>query len=270
MTVVIQWLRRAGVIACLWLLAVSSAVAAPAVALTVGGDVRWFDWREHSEGRQLLAETGPQAMGVLQLSARAGAWRASVESQWGGGMSHYDGHLQSGPNYEADAFETVTDTDWRLAWLGAGGEVSVGMLQRDWRRFIDGSSTVSSAEERYRWRLLTWGVVAPLGSTAQWDWRLSARVGMPFERREKVYLGGGYDDVALEPGNGMYWRLAVPLQSRSESRLALEPYFQEQKLRRSDMVPMTQGGVPTGLWLYQPASVRRELGLTLRWQMAVH
>jgi hypothetical protein len=175
--------------------------------------------------------------------------------------------LQSGPNYEADAVETVTDTDWRLAWSGNRGEVSLGVLQRDWRRFIAGSSTVSSAEERYRWRLLTWGAVVPLAHTSQWEWRLSVRVGEPFERREKVYLGGGFDDVSLEPGNGVYWRLGVPLQSRAVSQFVLEPYFQEQQLRRSDRVAVTQGGVPTGLELYQPASVRREAGLALRWQM---
>lgn len=259
-----QWIGTC----CALLLALASSVhAAPGVSLVAGGDFRWFDWREYGDGRQLLAETGPQALGLLQLSAQSAAWRASVESGWGGGIAHYDGHLQSGPNYEADAVETVTDTDWRLAWLGARSEVSVGILQRDWRRFIEGSRTVSSAEERYRWRLLTWGMVAPLRETENWEWRLSARIGMPFERSEKVYLGGGYDDVSLEPGNGLYWRLALPLQSRAESRLVLEPYFQEQKLRRSDMVPMTQAGVPTGLWLYQPASVRRELGLALRWQV---
>jgi len=242
-------------------------MAEPVFSVTVGGDARWFDWREYSEGKQLLSEVGPQVLGVAQLAVTSGPWQAHVESQWGGGMARYDGRLHSGELYEADATESVLDTDWRVAWCNEKGEVSLGMLQRDWRRFIEGSATVSSAEERYRWRLLVWGLAAQIAQTPAWDWRFAARVGMPFERKEKVYLGGGYDDATLEPGNGLYWRLALPLQSRSESRLALEPYYQEQRMRRSELVPLTQSGMPTGLGLYQPASVRRELGVTLRWQL---
>lgn len=261
--------HRGGYPGVLLLLALWSCqlMAAPVLSAAVGGDARWFDWREYSEGKQLLSEAGPQALAVAQLAVASGPWQARVESQWGGGLAHYDGHLQSGEPYEAGAEESVLDTDWRLAWRNEKGEVSLGMLQRDWRRFIDGSAAVSSAEERYRWRLLVWGLAAQVAETPAWDWRVAVRVGMPFERKEKVYLGGGYDDATLEPGNGLYWRLALPLQSRSESRLALEPYYQEQRLRRSGIVPLTQNGVPTGLGLFQPASVRRELGVTLRWQL---
>lgn len=242
-------------------------LAAPAVSVAVGSDARWFDWREFNEGKQLLSEVGPQLFGVVQLAVTSGAWQARVESQWGGGPARYDGHLQTGEHYESDAVESVLDTDWRVAWRHDRGEVSLGVLQRDWRRFIAGSTTVSSAEERYRWRLLVWGLAAPVASTDAWDWRFAVRAGMPFERKEKVYLNGGYDDATLEPGNGLYWRLALPVQSRSESRLAVEPYYQEQRLRRSEMVPLTQNGMPSGLGLFQPASVRRELGIALRWRL---
>lgn len=261
--------RRGGYcLGVLWLLALwpCQLLAEPVFSAAVGGDVRWFDWRERHEGKQLLSEVGPQLLGVAQLAVTYGAWQARVESQWGGGLARYDGHLQSGEPYEADAKESVLDTDWRLAWRHDKGEVSLGMLQRDWRRFIEGSATVSSAEERYRWRLLVWGLAAQIAQTPAWDWRFAVRIGTPFERKEKVYLGSGFDDVTLEPGKGLYWRLALPMQSRSESRLALEPYYQEQRLRRSEIVPLTEGGMPTGLGLFQPASVRRELGVTLRWQ----
>lgn len=255
------------VVSLLLALAPCRLLAAPVVSVEVGADARWFDWREFNEGKQLLSEVGPQVLGAAQLAVTSGAWRASVESHWGGGFAHYDGQLQSGEEYESDAVESVLDTDWRIAWHHDQGEVSVGMLQRDWRRFIEGSTTVSSAEERYRWRLLVWGLAASVVSTDAWDWRFAVRAGMPFERKEKVYLSGGYDDATLEPGNGLYWRLALPVQSRSESRLVLEPYYQEQRLRRSEMVPLTQNGMPSGLALFQPASVRRELGIAMRWQL---
>lgn len=244
-----------------------SVMAAPVFSGAVGGDVRWFDWREYRDGEQLLSETGPQLFGVARLGVAYGPWQARVESQLGGGAAQYDGQLQSGEPYAADATEQVVDTDWRLAWAGEKVEVSVGVLQRDWRRFIEGSSSVSSAEERYRWRLLVWGVEGQVADTQGWTCSLSARMGTPFDSKEKVYLGGGYDDVTLEPGNGLYWRLAVPLKSRSLPRLSLEPYFQQQTLKQSDVVPLTQSGVPTGIGLFQPESVRRELGLTLLWQL---
>lgn len=242
-------------------------LAAPSFSLAAGGDGRWFDWRESIDGHQVLAETGPQVLGVGQLAVMSGPWRASVESQWGGGMTRYDGHLQTGAPYVADASEAVVDTDWRIAWRNESGEVSLGVLQRDWRRLIEGSTTVSSAEERYRWRLLVWGMAATVVQTPSWSGRISARVGMPVERKQKLYLGGSYDDATLEPGNGLYWRLAFPLQGKSESRLSLEPYFQEQRMQQSEAVVLTRGGVPTGLGVYQPASARRELGVTLRWQL---
>jgi hypothetical protein len=242
-------------------------MATPVFSAAAGGDARWFDWREYQDGEQLLSETGPQLFGVARLGITSGHWRASVESQLGGGAAQYDGQLQTGEAYAADATEQAIDTDWRLAWGDGKMELSVGVLQRDWRRFIEGASGVSSAEERYRWRLLVWGVGAQVAETQGWTWSLSARIGTPFDSTEKVYLGGGYDDVALEPGDGLYWRVAVPLKSRSLPRLSLEPYFQQQTLKQSDVVPLTQNGVSTGIGLFQPESVRRELGLTLLWQL---
>jgi hypothetical protein len=69
------------------LVCASCGWAAPDVTVAVGGDVRWFDWREHSNGKQLLAETGPQAFGMAQVAVQggrvAGQCRVSIRGRAG-------------------------------------------------------------------------------------------------------------------------------------------------------------------------------------------
>lgn len=247
---------------------VGLAFSTPAAALdwqfSAGGDVRWFDWREYRNGRQLLMETGPLVAPLARLEVRAGGWFGRVDSLWGGGLARYDGHLQSGPGYEADAWEEIIETGWRLGWRTGGGEVSVGLLQRDWGRYIEGSATVSSAEERYRWRIATVGGAAMLPGSARW--RVALDVGLPVDSHQKVY-SRSMDDFTLEPGDGIYWRLSLPYRPQADGPLTLEPWYQEQYMEDSNVVRLTRNGVPQNLQAYQPESVRRELGLTLRWRL---
>lgn len=242
-------------------------LAMPALALewvpTAGGDVRWFDWREKIGGQRLLTESGPLFSPLLGIEARHGEFFAGVEALWGGGLARYDGRLQTGPAYSADAWEEIVETEWRIGWRGARGGVHAGYLQRDWRRYIEGSATVSSAEERYRWRLVTVGSEAALGNSP--DWRIAFTVGIPVDSYQKVYTSV-YDDFTLEPGDGLYWRVALPYRPPQVAggRLTIEPYYQQQDMDASDPALLRIGGVGQNLFAYQPASVRRELVLTLR------
>jgi hypothetical protein len=247
------------------------AAATPAQAVewggAYGGDVRWFDWREYQRGEQLLKETGPLAALLVQLELREGPLFAQLETQWGGGLARYDGRLQTGPSYSADAWEEIIDSQLRLGYRGPTGSVHVGYMQRDWRRFIDGSASVSSAEERYRWRLATFGGDATLPWTSRW--RVALNLGLPTESYQKVYTNNA-DDFTLEPGAGFYWRLSFPFRPgwQRYPGLTLEPYFQQQNMKDSDSVLLTQNGVSLNRRAYQPESYRRELGVTLRWYFA--
>lgn len=258
-----------------WSACLLALAAAPAQALewgaSLGADARWFDWREYVGSQQAVMETGPLAAPVLGLEVGSESWFADVSSLWGGGLARYDGHLQGvagapvGQPYEADAWEEIIETEWRVGLRSERGRVHVGLLQRDWRRYIEGDAGVSSAEERYRWRLATLGgEVTFLGSP---EWRLALTLGVPVESRQTVY-SAKYDDFRLEPGDGFYWRIAFPWRPvAGDTRLSLEPYFQQQQIESSEAVALTSGGVPTGEAAYQPASIRRELGLTLRWRL---
>lgn len=243
-------------------------LAAPAAALewsvALGGDVRWFDWREHQGDEQLLMEFGPLAMPALRLRADSGVLFTSLESGWGGGLTRYDGQLQTGPAYEADAWEEIIETEWKIGWQEARGSLALGLMQRDWRRHIEGSATVSSAEERYRWRLVTLGGQVLLPRSTQWQVALT--VGVPVKSRQTVYTAQ-YDDLHLEPGDGLFWRLSFPFRPAAHPRLTLEPYFQQQHMDESEPRLLRINGLSQNLLAYQPASVRRELGLTLRLQI---
>lgn len=230
----------------------------------VGPDLRWFDWRESLGGNQLLMERGPLPALSLQVEVRQGAWFARADTLLGGGLARYDGHLQSGVAYEANAWEQMGDSHLRLGWRGARGELTAGLLQRDWRRYIEGSATVSSAEERYRWRIATVGGAREMLP----GWRLAVDVGIPIDSYQKVY-SRNYDDFVLEPGDGVYWRVALPHRLGRDPRLTVEPWYQEQRMADSDPVEVSLNGVPQGVRAYQPASVRRELGITLRFKLGV-
>lgn len=248
-----------------WWTAAALALALPAQAaqwqLQGGVDARWFDWREYLDGRQLLMERGPLAALTLAAEVEEQGWFLRGDTLWGGGLTRYDGHLQTGEPYEANAGEEILESRLRAGWRGARLEVSASWQQRDWRRFIEGSATVSSAEERYRWRIASAGVALALPGPRRG--RLALEVGAPVESYQKVY-SRFYDDFSLEPGDGVYWRLSAPFALPGDRRLELEPWYQEQYMDPSAPVPLFQNGVPQNLLAFQPESVRRELGLTLR------
>jgi len=148
--------------------------------------------------------------------------------------------LQSGQPYKSTAYETVTDTQYSLRWREARGEVGIAMLQRDWRRFIEGGGNVSSAEERFRWHLWLVGGEWRVHMSEAFEWRLALQAGEPFSRKEKVYFRTGEDTLELEPGQGAYVRLALPLRSLRQPALRIEPYYQQQRLARSAPEPLTQ------------------------------
>jgi hypothetical protein len=233
-------------------------------AFGVGVEGRWSDWREYRGGERLLAESGPQAAGLLRAEASASGWFARVETAIGGGFARYDGQLQTGQAYEADAWEETIDTDWRVGWREAQAEVSIGLLQRDWRRYIEGSRNVSSAEERYRWRYAIVGGAWRLPDAPAF--RLGLDVGLPLDSYQKVYART-YEDFSLEPGEGRYWRITLAFRPDPARPFEVEPWFLQQSIKDSNRVALTRNGVPQGLVAYQPESERNEIGVTLRWRL---
>lgn len=247
---------------------ISTGLALPATAVewsgSLGADVRWFDWREFQRSRQLLKETGPLALGVGRVEFRQGPVGAftRLDAGWGGGLARYDGRLQSGPAYQADAWEEIIEAEWRVGWRSERGSLHLGYMQRDWRRFIEGSPGVSSAEERYRWRLATLGGEAPLLKSPHW--RVALNLGLPTESYQKVYTGNA-DDFTLEPGAGFFWRLSFPW--RGSRQYTIEPYYQQQNMKDSESALLTQNGVSLNQRAYQPTSWRRELGISWQWRL---
>lgn len=235
----------------------------------LGGDVRWFDWREHEGSKQLLMEQGPVASAAGKVLFQKEFFYTSLAATLGAGITHYDGHLQSpsgglGPVYEAPAFEQVLDTEWQIGLRETGGNVHIGLIRRDWHRMISGSDTVSSAEERYRWLLMTVGGEVGVFRAGPWQAALAMDVGFPVNSWEKVY-SGFYGNFELEPGAGVFFRLGLPLRQKG---WLLQPYYQQQGMLASRAV-MRRGADNNIYLLHQPESVRREIGLTFLWQIGL-
>ncbi|HEX6590625.1 MAG TPA: hypothetical protein VF050_01355, partial [Moraxellaceae bacterium] len=227
----------------------------------LGGDVRWFDWREEDNGEQLLRETGPLFAGEGLLRVENGAFYSSFGLNLGGGLARYDGRLQSGVPYEADAWEAISDAEWQLGLQEGSGNIHVGLMNRFWHRLIEGRGNVSSAEESYNWVLATVGGGLRLHQGREWSTGLSLDVGVPVSSRQKVY-SAEYGDFSLEPGDGLFWRLALPMRS---GNLMLRPYYQQQDMDESESVMRQARSNGQYYLLHQPASVRREFGLGVLW-----
>lgn len=227
----------------------------------VGGDVRWFDWREHQGDKQLLMESGPMYAVAGQIRAQKREFYSSIEAGLGGGLAHYDGHLQTGAHYEADAWELLSDAEWQLGWQGADGNLHVGLMNRLWHRLIEGRGNVSSAEEEYDWLLFTVGGGVRIYQGQEWRVEVAADVGTPLDSKQTVY-SAEFGDFRLEPGDGTFLRLSLPLR---RGNLLLRPYYQQQDMDQSRSVLQRSRSSGQYYFLSQPASICRELGLGALW-----
>lgn len=227
----------------------------------VGGDVRWFDWREHQDDKQLLMEYGPMYSLAGQLRLQNGVFYSSLDAGIGGGLAHYDGHLQSGESYEADAWELLSDAEWQLGVQDEVVNGHIGLMHRFWHRLIEGEGNVSSAEEEYKWLFFTLGGGVRIYQGEKWRMDMMADVGKPLSSEQTVY-SGEFGDFTLEPGNGLFWRVALPLR---RGNLLLRPYYQQQDMEKSDSVRLQARSNGQYYQLFQPASIRRELGLGVLW-----
>ncbi|MGH8493046.1 MAG: hypothetical protein ACRERR_08075 [Moraxellaceae bacterium] len=238
--------------------------ASPARALEwsagLGGDAYWFDWREYRDGEQLLVESGPMALGRADLRLQGDAFYSSLAFGWGGGKAHYDGQLQNGTPYESDAWEEVMETELQLGSQQSWGNMHAGLIQRDWDRQINGSGTVSSVHEVYRWRLLTVGTELALLTTPNGSTSLAIDIGLPIDSHQKVY-SGEFGNFNLEPGNGHYWRLMLKWQ---QAAWELSPFLQQQTMDVSNSLQL-RARDGTLYSITQPESGRIEGGLRLRY-----
>jgi hypothetical protein len=236
----------------------------PAVALEwdvgVGGDAYWFDWREYRDGEQLLVESGPLLLGRVDMRVEAADFYTSLALSWGGGQVEYDGQLQNGTPYKSDAWEEVVETELRVGVQRSWGSLHLGWMQRYWDRQIEGSATVSSVREEYRWRLLLVGGERLISQSGEWDTALAVQLGVPMNSWQKVH-SGFFGDFNLEPGHGYYWSLALPLR---KGAWEFSPFLQRHTMAESDEVKRT--GADGGLYnIVQPESTRLEAGLRLRY-----
>ena len=227
----------------------------------VGGDAYWFDWREYDGDEQLLVESGPMMLGRGDLRLQAGDFYSRFSLALGGGKAHYDGQLQDGTPYQSDAWEGIVETELQLGWQQSWGSLYAGLMQRDWDRQIEGSSTVSSVHEIYRWRLIVTGGEVNLVQTPSWNMALALDYGRAFDSWQKVH-SDFFGDFNLEPGEGHFWRVSVPVR---HGAWEFTPFVQGQTMEVSQGVqryPLSGGPLYT---IVQPESERIEGGLRMRY-----
>lgn len=227
----------------------------------LGVDAQWFDWREYRGTEQLLVESGPLFLGRGDVRLQIDDFYGRYSLGLGGGKAHYDGQLQDGTPYQSDAWEAIVETELQLGWQQDWGNLHVGLMQRDWDRKIDGSSTVSSVHEIYRWRLMTIGAEVGLLQEPAFAIGLALDYGKAFDSWQKVH-SDFFGDYNLEPGSGYFLRMALPLRSGAWE---ITPFVQKQTMAVSKSVqryPIAGGPLYR---IVQPESDRLEGGLRVRY-----
>ncbi len=222
--------------------------------LAIGIDSRWFDWREYYNGQQLLKESGPQALLALRIKSTQQPWLWQAEARVGGGIAQYDGALQDNTPYQAPAYEQVIEVDIRGGYQWPQANVYVGAQRRDWWRYINGSDSVASAQEKYSWYMATVGSEISIPPIFKQAAKVHVQIEKSLQTKQSANSPRG--TIHLEPGASYVYQLGLLLNNK-ENALTIEPYYQYQLIPKSDSVD----------GYFQPKSLRQELGVKFLWNV---
>lgn len=222
--------------------------------LSVGIDSRWFDWREYEQGNRLLVEAGPQALLTVQVKSTQAEWWWQIEGRVGGGLAQYDGALQDGTPYQSLAFEQVLEAEMRAGYQWPQANAYVSVQRRDWWRYINGSDTVASAQEKYAWNMATVGSEISIPPIFKQAASVHVQIEKSLQTKQSAKSSRG--TIHLEPGASYLYHVGLLLHNK-ENALTIEPYYQYQLIPKSDAVN----------GFFQPESLRQELGVKFLWKV---
>jgi hypothetical protein len=249
--------------------------------LDLGFDLMSFDYSEfNSNGKLLDQETGGMPGLAASWRYEWPEWFVAVNLDYHEANVDYDGQTQS-----ATPLTTTTDnyiTNLRFMGgrvfngiAGAKSTLYAGAGYHYWYRDINPSSDslgtpVAGLLEIYQWTFAILGT--ELGLVENPTTRLALDI------RTKYLIGGtmdidfmgfqGYDNTTLNLGTDWSFRLGIPLSIAlsKTSGLVIEPYYDTWNIPQSNVVELTQNGVPTGYGVLEPRSETRNFGISFLFQ----
>lgn len=184
----------------------------------------------------------------------------------------YDGQTQAG-----DPVTTRSDADIYELQLKAGSYyyttssykyfVYGGLGYRLWQRNIRSTAVATGIFEEYDWSYLMLGATFPISHSSaskldfdiQYTKMLGANIFV-----ELSTLGADDVDLALGKENGYRFSFPWQINTDNSSVWVIEPYYEFWEIGKSEVKPITSGGIPTGFVVWEPRSETSNVGVNFK------
>ena len=260
--------------------AVTSTQAAVAANLDVyfGVGLMDFDYAEYDDNNTFLdGETGLIPGILMSIREQQKKFYIEAEGSYYSSNIDYDGFTQP-PS--STPVKTVSDADIIDVSLKAGyvteqaGSWYAGLGYRYWYRHIRSGQDINGQPvagllEEYDWFYFLAGLETHFQATANVSVGLDLRLTRMLDASMEIdFLGfQSRDNSRVELGLRTGYRFALPIKikTRSQSAFLIAPYYEIIDIGKSNSVQVTSGGVPTAIFIHEPRSETRNLGIELTW-----
>lgn len=236
-----------------------------------------FDYVEYDDNNVFLdGESGLIPGLVLKRKQNGQNTYTEFVAQFFTSTIDYDGQTQAGIPAKTKSDATIINLHFKVGMPASPADNDgpyVGLGYRYWERNIRPGqdifgNPVSGLLEEYSW------FYALLGYSA--SFKVSKKVNMGFDIRltqmlnakmDIDFLGlGGLDNTQVNLGKESGLRFTIPIEVKMKKQtLFVSPYYEIIDIGKSNVVRLTQGGVPTIFVIWEPRSETRNVGIELTW-----
>ena len=246
--------------------------------INIGMSLLRFDYAEYLDGQFLDGETGLLPGFYTSYATDIGDQSyLKFAGTYHFGEVDYDGQTQgAGIPIQSTSDADIVDTYFVYGrWLNKRATTAFpysvygGLGYRYWRRNIKPTTTpagnpVAGVLEFYDWFYFIAGLEGHIANINEMsvDFNIQA-TRMTHAKIEIDYLGfQNQDSNTLDLGEKWGLYVGVPIKFKAWNRnLTIEPFYRYWDIGRSNIEPITSGGVPTGSGVFEPESETRNFGI---------
>lgn len=267
------------VLLCFW--SSPLAVAGNTPSIEVGFDLMYFDYSEFDQNGTLLDQETAWLPGLTaSWRYQWPKWYVAADIDYHGGNVTYEGKTQPA----GVPLTTTTETHISTVRIRGGYSFHVlegvlsslygGLGYHYWYRNIlpatdSNGNPVSGLLENYHWTFAFLGMELGIYESRTTRLALDLRAKHLLQGTMDIdFQGfGGFDNTTVQLGLGGSVRLGIPLSFvvADNSRLVIEPYFDNWNIPQGPASPVTVNAVPVA-FVYEPRSETRNFGFSLRYQ----
>ncbi len=251
-----------------------SPVIAAQAEWQFGAGLMNFDYVEYDDNNVFLdGESGLIPGAIIKLKLQGDKVYGAFNWQIYGNQIDYDGQTQGGTPVKTDSIAAIFDTDARVGFNldeTRSHSAYLGLGFRYWyREILNGrdinGNPVSGLIEDYYWY---YGL---LGYEASFTLSEKTSIGFDFRYTKMSNAkmdveSGGFDAAQVNLGNKSGYRFSLPVKMKvRRSSIIVAPYYEKIDIGKSNAVRFTQGGVPTNIFINEPRSETRNVGIEVTW-----